>query len=120
MKIIKNNGRYIIIDNNNKIINNANGYGFKSYESANKALWFMNNKNNLINESKLIKDWWDKHKNIYDNICDDIFFESDKCRLNLSKEELIDIYNKYDFSDAPFDCYKMVEKHDFAYKLIKK
>ena len=45
-KNIKGFKKYIIVDDNNKIISDANGFGFKSYD---KAKAFMNYKSPIIN-----------------------------------------------------------------------
>lgn len=121
MKIVNyKNNRFAIANNKGKITHTANGYGYKTYENAQKALWFFENENLLKNNSKQIVEWWESHHNIYDNIIDDIWVESDKCREDLSDDHIKTICERYDFSDAPFDNYTMFKLHDLSYKLNKR
>lgn len=35
-----NPGRFVIVDDHESVIDDANGYGYKSQKSANKAMWY--------------------------------------------------------------------------------
>lgn len=114
-------GRYIIVDENTgEILDNAQGYGYRTKEGARKAYFFNLNREKYQNESKIIVEWWNNHKTLYNKITDDLFYYTDKYREKLSTKELKECLNKYqDFNDAPYDPYKMFKYHDSSYKLVK-
>lgn len=58
--------RYLIKDDNGKIIDNANGYGYKTFANAQKAMWYKygGGKNKIKNIKNEKKDFFIKHKDI--------------------------------------------------------
>ena len=87
-KTISNNYRYIIVDENNKTIDDAQGYGYKTYQNANKVIWykFSGGKEKIDD----YKSFWKTNKELY-NYLNELFDMNCKeiCRGEISQEELI-------------------------------
>ena len=118
--------RYIIIDEDTgEILDDAQGYGYKTKQGAYKAYYYNQNKEKIIKDSLLIVEWWDKHMSLYDTICDDLFYywkdqlhEIDPKPMS-TKELKAYLNRKQEFVDAPFDAYKIWKYYDTAYKTVK-
>lgn len=120
--------RYIIIDENNKIIDDANGYGYKTKENANKVAywkfkggkenqeeiykkffeWFSieNNKKFFQSYMRKLEDWW---KELYygDTTTKDLY-------LSLKKElnqEVSEDIEKFIISGKTDDAFKWRKKN---------
>ena len=118
--------RYIIVDEDTgEILDDAQGYGFRTKQGAYKAYYYNQNKEKLIEESLIIVDWWNEHKSLYNKICEDFFYywkdqSHEMDPKPLSTKEIKDYLNRIqEFVDAPFDAYKMWKYYDSAYKTVK-
>lgn len=40
MKIVQKNKRFVIADNSGKVVDDAQGWGYKTEEKARKAMWY--------------------------------------------------------------------------------
>ena len=60
--------RYAIADDNGKIVDDAQGYGYKTYEKASKAMWWKFKDGKKSSDEKI--KWWKSHKDLYDAIQD--------------------------------------------------
>jgi len=66
-KVITRKDRFIIVDASNKLIDDASGHGFKTYQSAHKFMWYKINQEDIdarkiiaqkfIEENPKIKDY---------------------------------------------------------------
>ena len=114
-------GRYIIVDKDGKIIDDAQGYGFKTIKGAYKALYWKQNYDQIYEESVKITEWRNSHTELYEKIMDDFFHYEIKDRQKLTTSHIKAYLNKIDeFSDAPFEPYKMYKHYDSAYKTVRK
>ena len=55
--------RYVIIDSNGKTIDDAQGYGYKTYDKAMKAMWWKFKDGKKKSNDKVA--WWKKHKELW-------------------------------------------------------
>ena len=72
-KIVKGNNRFVIInEETNEIVDDADGFGYKSLSSCNKVLWYKFKKGKeKIEEKKLeIKTFYNEHPEIRKFILD--------------------------------------------------
>ena len=72
-KIVKGNNRFVIInEENNEIVDDGNGFGYKTLSSCDKALWYKFKKGKeKIEERKLeIKTFYNEHPEIRKYILD--------------------------------------------------
>lgn len=60
--------RYAIADDSGKIVDDAQGYGYKTYEKASKAMWWKFKDGKKSSDEKI--KWWKAHKGLYDAIQD--------------------------------------------------
>lgn len=113
--------RYIIVDKDGNVIDDAQGYGFRTKQGAYKALYWKQNYDQIYEESIKITDWWNNHQELYSNIEDDIFYYSCKCHEDWTTKDIKEYLNRInEFSDAPFEPYKMYKQYDSSYKMIRK
>ena len=113
--------RYIIVDKDGNIIDDAQGYGFKTIQGAYKALYWKQNYDQIYEDSIKITDWWNSHTGLYETIMDDFFHYEIKDKQKLTTSDIKEYLNKIDeFSDAPFEPYKMYKQYDSAYKTVRK
>lgn len=58
--------RYIIVDENDKMVDDAQGYGYKSEEKAQKAMWykFKGGKEKILNERQEQEEFFKNHKGL--------------------------------------------------------
>ena len=101
--------RYVIIDSDGNIIDNAQGYGYKSIRNAHAAFHYKNRDKSKDAEKakkkKLIRSWMKQHKGFV-GFMDQIAFEiakgswgpDDKFDAKLVKKML----NDQGFTDLPF------------------
>jgi hypothetical protein len=88
----KEYNRFCIMDENNKIVDDAQGYGYKTIQNANKALWykFKNGRNILDKEKnealKFFKDNPEIKKSLNDIL--EINFK-EICRGETTDEEIL-------------------------------
>lgn len=82
---IKKEKRYIIIKKSTgEVIDDAQGYGYKSQQGAWKALYFKLNKEKIKDNAIKIHNWWKEHnelnKIIQNNLCWDAedYYQYDK------------------------------------------
>ena len=54
-EVINRQNRFLIVDEKDNIVNNANGYGFKTKKSAHKAIYYMNNKKQIEKRKEILK-----------------------------------------------------------------
>ncbi|MFW6219991.1 MAG: hypothetical protein ACOC33_04050 [bacterium] len=92
------NGRYAIFDENNKIVDDAQGYGYKDKQKAIKAMWwkFNGGREKKNKEKSQFKDW------MKDPINKKIYNEINNSILSFAKEMM---RGETEFSDV----IKMVE-----------
>lgn len=62
--------RYAIVDDAGKIIDDAQGYGYRTYAKASKAMWWKFKGGDKQSNDKL--NWWKKHKELWLSIQDDL------------------------------------------------
>ena len=70
--------RYIIVDENNKLLDDAQGYGYKTAQNAHKA-WTYKNRDKSKDKQKQqlkkqIKQWLKENPNIQDTIETELFY----------------------------------------------
>ena len=82
--------RYIIVDDNNVAIYDAQGYGYKTYEKASKAMWYKykNGKDKIENEKSEALKFWKNNKEIEKFVSN--FIECNY-KDNLTDKEIIKI-----------------------------
>jgi len=83
-------GRFVIINKNTKdVIDDAQGYGYKTKEGANKCLWYLfkGGKDTIENQKNLYLKWKQENKEMYKRIDDILFINFDE----QEHEEMIDI-----------------------------
>lgn len=85
--------RYIIVDDNDATIDDAQGYGYKSYEKATKAMWYKykNGKDKIENEKSEALNFWKNNKEIEKFVSN--FIECNY-KDNLTDKEIIKITEK--------------------------
>lgn len=66
MKITKRKDRFVIADDNGEVIDDANGYGYKTKESARKAMWykFKGGEEETKRKNKEKKEFFQKHRGL--------------------------------------------------------
>ena len=62
--------RYVIADDNGKIVDDAQGYGYISKKKATKAMWWKFKNGKPIYDAKV--KWWKKHKELWKSIQKDL------------------------------------------------
>jgi hypothetical protein len=71
-------GRYIIVDRESgKVLDNANGYGYKTKPNAYRAGWYKYSGG----KSKVdaTRAWWRKHRSFYEALSDEMFYIAKDC-----------------------------------------
>lgn len=63
-KIISKHNRYIIVDYQNNLIDDANGHGFKSKPAAHKFMWYKNNETELAERKVIAEKFIEDNPNI--------------------------------------------------------
>jgi ribosomal protein L17 len=63
-KIINNEKRYIIVDTNGNVIDDAQGYGYKNRQNAHKVIYYRKNKKKIHKKESDIKIFWKKNKEL--------------------------------------------------------
>lgn len=61
-EVINRQNRFVIVDEKDNIVNNANGYGFKTKKSAHKAIYYMNNKKQIEKKKRNIENLYKENK----------------------------------------------------------
>ena len=84
--------RYIVVDTETgEIVDNAQGYGYRSKEKAFKAWSYKQNlKKNKARDKQLkleVKSFVKKHKGVFDHL-EDALFEATKCGDDVSDKEI--------------------------------
>jgi hypothetical protein len=66
----KTETRYIIVDDEDKIIDDAQGYGYKTFDKAKKALWYKykGGKEKINNEKLEAEKFWKNNTKKYTKI----------------------------------------------------
>jgi hypothetical protein len=74
MKVVANNERFVIVDDQGKIIDDAQGWGYKTKEKAHKAMWykFKGGKQKIVQQKQTEKNFFSKHKGLR-RFLDDLF-----------------------------------------------
>ena len=87
--------RYVIVDSSTgKIIDDANGYGYKSKQSAYKAGYYKLNRKKIESNKRIVKSFLKSHKDFADNV-EWAMFDDLKCNEEFTIEELVEIANRY-------------------------
>lgn len=96
--------RYIIVSSStNNIIDDAQGYGYKSKRNAEKAMWykFNNGKAKLNNDKKSALSFWASNSDIKDDL-ENIMFIGCKEGSEPTLNELVEyVKNTYDMDIDP-------------------
>ena len=99
--------RFVITDDDGKVVDDAQGYGYKSKQKAHKAMWykFQGGKQKVNEKQKKVKEFFKQHKGldkflnkIFENNCKEIMRGevTDQDIINEVKEEFgIDIPKEY-------------------------
>ena len=116
--------RYIVIDEiTGEILDNAQGYGFKTYNNALKSYNFkkkfnIKNIKNIKNEAKNLFKKYKELEIIFDEINYDIYY-SYKDGLDMNKKEIDNLKIKEIKSRIP-ELYSILEQNnDLKYQLLK-
>lgn len=110
--------RYFIVDENNSIVNSANNHGFKSVESANKMLWYLNNESRIREDALKITEWWKVNHDLEITLNNMIF--------NMEQENLDEIIDKFTIqykerlNTMPFTVDKMIRQRNFAMDICRR
>ena len=66
MKIIQKNKRFVIADDSGKVVDDAQGWGYKTEEKAKKAMWykFKGGKQKIDQTEQDKKDFFNAHKGL--------------------------------------------------------
>ena len=62
--------RYAIADDNGKIVDDAQGYGYTTKQKAMKAMWWKFKNGKQEADAKVA--WWKKHKELWHSIQEDL------------------------------------------------
>jgi hypothetical protein len=66
---------YIIVKSDtDEIIDDAQGYGYKSVKKAYAAFWYKNRSPEEKNKEKMIQNWIRSHEKFCDDMSDEIFY----------------------------------------------
>ncbi len=104
MKIIPHRKRFAIADDNGKIIDDAGGWGYKTIEKANKAMWykFKGGKEKMDRKEEERKEYFNKYKgleefiySIWENNFKEIY------RGEFSEQDILDAVKKEFGIDLP-------------------
>lgn len=98
--------RWIIVDANNKVLDDAGGYGFKTKGNALKAGWYkFQGGKNKIDE---IKSWWEQNKTF-------------RNRLHRFKEDYFKeiAYDQINFEDEAVKIAKEMNMEGFEVKFLR-
>ena len=62
----RKNGRFVIVDDNGQVADDAQGYGYKSKQSAHKAMWykFQGGKEKIESRKRQRNDVFKQHKGL--------------------------------------------------------
>jgi hypothetical protein len=107
-KIFKNNDfRFIILDDNDQVIDDANGYGYKTYQNAEKRMWFKfkGGKEKL----DIISKFWKENQHIYKYYIDLLEINCKEIsRYEVTVKELIDDTNEYFNTKISYSYFKNI------------
>lgn len=84
--------RYIILDDDGNVIDDAQGYGYKSFEKAKKALWykFKKGKEKIKNDKKDSEKFWKDNPEAKKEMSDMLDFHfKEIMRGETSKKDII-------------------------------
>lgn len=99
-----NSDRFVIVDDNSTIIDDANGYGYKSREKAAKAMWynFKGGKEKIEARNKKMSDYFKEHKGLKNFICD-ILMDNFKeiARGEVTNKDILESINEKFNIDMP-------------------
>ena len=71
-------GRYEVVDTSTgEVVDNANGYGYKSKPNAYRAAWYKFGGGKAKVDST--KSWWENHRGFYRRISDEMFYIAKDC-----------------------------------------
>lgn len=117
LKIILKEDRYVIVDKvTEKIIDDAQGYGYKTREKASKAMWwkFRGGKENSDNKKKLFNEWIkiDLNKEIYNSFNNLLegYFKEISMGISTIDEVFETIESEYGV-EIPNDIKKYIQKN---------
>lgn len=117
LKIILKEDRYVIVDKvTEKIIDDAQGYGYKTREKASKAMWwkFRGGKENSDNNKKLFNEWIkiDLNKEIYNSFNNLLegYFKEISMGISTIDEVFETIESEYGV-EIPNDIKKYIQKN---------
>lgn len=98
-------GRYVISDNTGRVVESAQGYGYKSIEAATKAMWyhFKGGKEKIRSIEEEARNFWRKHEKVKKELND--LFEmwiKELARGEISEQDLVDeVCKKYAMDNFP-------------------
>lgn len=110
--------RYFIVDENNLIVNSVNKHGFKSIESANKMIWYLNNESKIRNDALKIAEWWMINQDLEKQL-DDMLFSMENDNLDEVIQQFTTQY-KDRLYDMPFNAERMIRQRNFAKDICRR
>lgn len=73
-KVVKSGERYIVVSYDGEVLDDAQGYGFKTPQAAYKCMAYKSKSMKELTDNKLrkhiAKKWFDKHKELKEDIVD--------------------------------------------------
>lgn len=87
MKVVPFNGRFAIANDDGKVVDDAQGYGYTSKQKAAKAMWWKFKGGKDAGNKNVA--WWKKHRDLYDCVTEfmDINFK-EICRGELTEDDV--------------------------------
>jgi hypothetical protein len=101
----QNSDRFVVVNKEGKVVEDAQGWGYKSRGAAEKAMWyhFGGGKKKIDSNKEEAKKFWASHKEAAKEFND--LFESwvkEICRGEVAEKEIIEeVCKKYSIEDIP-------------------
>ena len=90
--------RYVIIEKNTgKLLDDAQGYGYKTAQGAHKAGWYkyQNGKKKIDSEKSIAKQFWKLHRDIKNDVIDMLEGNiKEICRGEITETQIITDFEK--------------------------
>lgn len=94
-------GRWIIVDDCGKVLDDAQGYGYTSPQKAHAAWGYKHRSSEKVKKDRLAKAWFRKHDKFIDRVAEYVFIDL-KEGIETPNSVLIELLKGENFDDLPF------------------